>query len=351
MKTSSLEGTPPGARSTPRARVARACSFAPEEGPKIRPCGNQDDSPPRRARRRVRRPLIRPLARDARAGAACSAQKPEVGSAAPSRCRGRNVREPRRTPKTWTRRVVLAVMLLAVIALVGGLPGRARADTTTLKIGTLLPQNSPWGHELKKWADLVASDTGGDLQIDFQWTGQAGDEVLMVQKIRTGQLDAAVVSAAGLAQTGVTDAFDFPASGTLHGLEQARLGAGRGLGRPQQAVRGSGLRGAGLGRRGCREADVGGLRGASSNRPARQGGLHRARRPNSPLLFSAIGGIAPRTLPVTEILPGLSNGSVTFLSTSAILAEQLQWASRITHVEAKTRSRSPSAGFSLRRHG
>jgi TRAP-type C4-dicarboxylate transport system substrate-binding protein len=58
--------------------------------------------------------------------------------------------------------------------------------------------------------------------------------------------------------------------------------------------------------------------------------------PISPLLFSAIGGISPRTLPVTEILPGLSNGSVTFLAVSPLLAEQLQWSSRITHVNAQT---------------
>lgn len=100
-------------------------------------------------------------------------------------------------------------------ALLVGHSGSARAATTTLKFATLLPQNSPWGRELKKWATLVSTDTGGDLEIDFQWNGQAGDEVLMVQKIRAGQLDGAVVSATGLAQTGVTDALLFQLPGVF----------------------------------------------------------------------------------------------------------------------------------------
>ena len=84
---------------------------------------------------------------------------------------------------------------------------------TTLKIGTLAPADSPWGREFKKWANTVATETNGELTLDFQWNGQAGDEVLMVQKIRSGQLDGAAVTAVGLAQTGVTDVLLFQLPG------------------------------------------------------------------------------------------------------------------------------------------
>ena len=77
------------------------------------------------------------------------------------------------------------LLALAAAALAAGLSGEARA-ATTLKFGTLLPQNSPWGRSLKKWAAGVATDTGDDLQIDFQWNGQAGDEALMVQRSASG---------------------------------------------------------------------------------------------------------------------------------------------------------------------
>ncbi|HEV3193529.1 MAG TPA: hypothetical protein VGY54_23635, partial [Polyangiaceae bacterium] len=48
---------------------------------------------------------------------------------------------------------------------------------TTLKIGTLAPADSVWGKEFKKWAADVSNDSGGALELDFQWNGQAGDEV------------------------------------------------------------------------------------------------------------------------------------------------------------------------------
>jgi TRAP-type C4-dicarboxylate transport system substrate-binding protein len=101
---------------------------------------------------------------------------------------------------------------LATVAVAIGVAGSADA-ATTLKIGTLAPGDSAWGKEFKKWAKDVSDDTNGELILDFQWNGQAGDEVLMVQKIRSGQLDGAAVTAIGLAQTGVTDALIFQMPG------------------------------------------------------------------------------------------------------------------------------------------
>src|SRR5580704_10434926 len=102
----------------------------------------------------------------------------------------------------------LASSLAAALALATLSLGAADAHAaTTLKFGTLAPGDSAWGKEFKKWAKDVSDDTNGELILDFQWNGQAGDETLMVQKIRTGQLDAAAVSALGLAATGVTDIF------------------------------------------------------------------------------------------------------------------------------------------------
>jgi TRAP-type transport system periplasmic protein len=245
------------------------------------------------------------------------------------------MRMPRQPPGTRAKWARWAAVLMAV-ALVAGVPRRAWAETTTLKIGTLLPQNSPWGHDLKKWADMVATDTGGDLQLDFQWTGQAGDEVLMVQKIRAGQLDGAVVSSAGLAQTGVTDALIFQLPGLFTDwskLDSVRAAVTDDLNKQFEA-RGFVVLGWG---------DAGALKpmsiGFEVHHPADlrgKGVFVVPGDPISPLLFSAIGGITPRTLPVTEILPGLTSGAVTFLSCSPILAEQLQWAPRITHVGAQT---------------
>jgi hypothetical protein len=70
-----------------------------------------------------------------------------------------------------------------VVALLS--PSRVAGAATTIKIGTLAPQDSPWGREFKAWAAAVASDTGGEVTLDFAWNGQAGDEKLMVEKIRS----------------------------------------------------------------------------------------------------------------------------------------------------------------------
>ncbi len=112
-------------------------------------------------------------------------------------------------------RFVLRAPLAIAVAVVAALTlatGAASADPIVVKIGTLAPADSLWAHEFKKLAKAIEGDTNGELKLDFQWNGQAGDEVLMVQKIRTGQLDAAAVTALGLAATGVPDIllFDLP---------------------------------------------------------------------------------------------------------------------------------------------
>jgi len=107
----------------------------------------------------------------------------------------------------------LVSLAAAAAALVSVTLTQTAEATTTLKIGTLAPGDSAWGKEFKKWAKAVSDDTNGELQLDFQWNGQAGDEVLMVQKIRSGQLDGAAVTAVGLAQTGVTDVLLFQMPG------------------------------------------------------------------------------------------------------------------------------------------
>jgi TRAP-type transport system periplasmic protein len=227
---------------------------------------------------------------------------------------------------------------LAAAALVAALPGRAWGATTTLKFGTLLPQNSPWGRALKKWASLVASDTSDDLQIDFQWNGQAGDEALMVQKIRVGQLDGAVLSSMGLAQTGVTDALIFQLPGLFrdaHQVDAVRAAVAPDLDK-EFIAQGFVVLGWG---------DAGPVRSMSVGFEVRRpqdlrgrGAFFIAGDPVAPVLYAAIGGITPRSLGVSDILPGLANGSITFLVSSALIAEQLQWASRITHVGADASS-------------
>ncbi len=224
--------------------------------------------------------------------------------------------------------ILLAAALLFVAA--------SAHAVTTLKIGTLAPSDSVWGKEFKRWATDVSNDSGGALQLDFQWNGQAGDEVLMVQKIRSGQLDGAAVTAVGLAQTGVTDVLIFQMPGLF--ANWSKLDAARTAMKAdfdaQFEQKGFTVLGWG---------DIGAAKtmsiGFEVHRPADLRGKNCYFLPGDPIgpkIYSAIGGINAKQVTVTEILPNLANGSITILTVPPLAAEQLQWASRVTHLNPVT---------------
>jgi TRAP-type transport system periplasmic protein len=224
---------------------------------------------------------------------------------------------------------------LATVAVAIGIAGSADA-ATTLKIGTLAPGDSAWGKEFKKWAKEVSDDTNGELVLDFQWNGQAGDEVLMVQKIRSGQLDGAAVTAIGLAQTGVTDALIFQMPGLF--ANWGKLDAARNAMKAdfEQQFQSKGFTILGWG-------DVGAAKtmsiGFEIHHPADLQGKNCffiAGDPIAPKLFAAIGGITAKEVTVPEILPNLKNGSIQVITVPPLAAEQLQWASMVTHVNTMT---------------
>jgi len=223
----------------------------------------------------------------------------------------------------------------AAVALGLAIAGSADA-ATTLKIGTLAPGDSAWGKEFKKWAKQVSDDTNGELTLDFQWNGQAGDEVLMVQKIRSGQLDGAAVTAIGLAQTGVTDALIFQVPGLF--ANWGKLDAARNAMKADfdQQFQSKGFTILGWG-------DVGAAKtmsvGFEIHHPTDLQGKNCffiAGDPIGPKLYAAIGGITAKEVTVPEILPNLKNGSIQVITVPPLAAEQLQWASMVTHINTMT---------------
>ncbi|HLK39534.1 MAG TPA: TRAP transporter substrate-binding protein DctP [Polyangiaceae bacterium] len=229
------------------------------------------------------------------------------------------------------------VSILTAATFILGSAGSAFA-ATTLKIGTLAPQDSPWGREFKKWAKDVSDDTGGELTLDFLWNGQAGDEALMVQKIRSGQLDGAAITAIGLSQTGVSDVGLFMLPGLFTSwqkLDAARDAVKDDLNKQFEA---KGFTVLGWG-------DVGALKQMSSGFEIHhpkdlqgKGVFFYSGDQVSPKIYSAIGGITPKQLSIMEVLPALTAGSINVLLAPPLGAEQMQWASRIDHVSTQTLS-------------
>jgi TRAP-type C4-dicarboxylate transport system substrate-binding protein len=228
--------------------------------------------------------------------------------------------------RTWAGGLVSVCVLLA--------SGRADA-TTTLKIGTLAPQESPWGREFKAWAAAVARDTGGDVTLDFAWNGQAGDEKLMVEKIRSGQLDGAAVTATGLAQTGVMDVLAFQLPGMFSSW--AKLDHARDVVRDELAREfdAKGFTVLGWGDIGAAKTMSIGFEVRTPHDLQGKGVFTLAGDPIGPAVFATVGGLTPRSLGVAEILSHLGT-DVNVLTVPPLVAEQLQWASRITHINTTT---------------
>jgi TRAP-type transport system periplasmic protein len=228
--------------------------------------------------------------------------------------------------RTWAGGLVAVCVLLA--------SGRAEA-ATTLKIGTLAPQESPWGREFKAWAAAVARDTGGDVTLDFAWNGQAGDEKLMVEKIRSGQLDGAAVTATGLAQTGVMDVLAFQLPGMFSSW--AKLDHARDVVRDELAREfdAKGFTVLGWGDIGAAKTMSIGFEVRTPHDLQGKGVFTLAGDPIGPAVFATVGGLTPRSLGVAEILSHLGT-DVNVMTVPPLVAEQLQWASRITHINTTT---------------
>ncbi len=224
--------------------------------------------------------------------------------------------------------------LLVLSFVLGGWAGPARAGTT-IKIATLAPRGS-WSNVFLKWGQDVSDATKGEVNFDIQWNGTAGDEALMVQKIRTGQIDGAAVTLLGLAQTGVQDVLLFGLPGLFTSWE--KLDAAREAVRPdlEKQFEAKGFTVVGWG-------DVGALKemtnGFELHHPSDlrgKGVFYYAGDPITPRVYAAIGGITPKQLNITEVLQNLTNGSVNVLMAPPFAAEQLQWASRVDHISTQT---------------
>jgi TRAP-type C4-dicarboxylate transport system substrate-binding protein len=89
---------------------------------------------------------------------------------------------------------------LAAVLLLWAAAGSAAAQEQTIKFGVIAPDGSPWYNILRDMAESWKASTGGKIQFKIYPGGVAGDEPDMVRKMRIGQLHAAALTSAGLAE-------------------------------------------------------------------------------------------------------------------------------------------------------
>ncbi|HXU74276.1 MAG TPA: TRAP transporter substrate-binding protein DctP [Polyangia bacterium] len=79
-------------------------------------------------------------------------------------------------------RLALCLLLASSVALAD--------ETTTLRIGTIVPEGTGWARGLHEMERDLDAETHGALKLKFYMGGIAGDEVEMLQRVHRGQLDA-----------------------------------------------------------------------------------------------------------------------------------------------------------------
>ncbi len=97
---------------------------------------------------------------------------------------------------SWMAPVVAFALALALCAL----PAPAAAQTVTIKMATLVPTNSSWFLVLKQVADQWNKISNGRVRVILYGGGIKGDDPEVVQAMRLGELQGAVLTSVGIAQ-------------------------------------------------------------------------------------------------------------------------------------------------------
>ncbi len=91
------------------------------------------------------------------------------------------------------------LVLVAILAATLGVTTTASADEE-VKFGTLAPADSAWGKVFKAWAKAVDEESSGGLKLTWYFNGSQGDELAMVGKMKSKQIDGGAFTATGLSQ-------------------------------------------------------------------------------------------------------------------------------------------------------
>ena len=90
-------------------------------------------------------------------------------------------------------------VLFSCVCLALALASAASAQTTVIKMATLVPQGSDWYSTLQEMGQKWQEASGGRVTLRLYPGGVAGDDSDVVRKIRLATLDAGVITSVGLA--------------------------------------------------------------------------------------------------------------------------------------------------------
>jgi len=226
-------------------------------------------------------------------------------------------------------RKVTAALLAAACVMMGNAP--AAEAKTTLRFATLAPPRSPWGKVFKAVAKAVDQKTKGEIEIVWLWNGTAGPERAVVGKMKSGQITGAAITATGLGDVYKPIlALNMPgAFGSWADADKAR---DKLMPDFEKSIKEAGFYIAGVG-------DVGIGRTMSNGFAVKVPNDLKGKHPGSiaediitPKIYEVIGGVSPVPVTVTELLPKLNTKAIDVINAPSLAAEQLQWTSRLDHI-------------------
>jgi TRAP-type C4-dicarboxylate transport system substrate-binding protein len=232
------------------------------------------------------------------------------------------------------RRLVTVLAVLATLTV--GFARTAHAEPKELKLGTLAPKDSAWGKVFGAWSRAVEEESNGAVKLSWFFNGSKGDEVAMVGKMRSKELDGAAITATGLAQIWPhINALQLP------GLfpTWAKLDAVRDKVSPKfdKEFASQGFVVIGKGDVGMAHLMSRGVAIRTPDDLKKAHPFYIAGDPIGQKFLETVGVPSPKALAVPAILPAVSSrteGSIDVLNSPAIAAEQLGWAPHMTHVNS-----------------
>ncbi len=217
-----------------------------------------------------------------------------------------------------------AALILAALLAAGPLSAQ------TLKIATVTPEGSAWMRDMRAAGAEIGERTGGEVQVKFYGGGVMGDDLRVLRKIRTGQLQGAVLTSSALAGR-YPNVLQYGLPLMFRSREEMLFIRRRFDPVLEQGLRDSGYETFGFGSLGF-ALIMSGRKPVVRLEDARGLKIWVPDGDDIGLRAMRSVGLAPVQLPVSDVLVGLQTGLVEVIVTPPSGAILLQWHTRLRYV-------------------
>jgi TRAP-type transport system periplasmic protein len=202
------------------------------------------------------------------------------------------------------------------------------AQAIELKIASIAPDGSVWMREMRKGAEEIKQRTEGRVTLRLYGGGVMGNERSVFRKIRAGQLHGGAFTSGGLGDV-YSDMRIYGLPFLFRSLEEVDYVRSR-----MDDVFRQGLESAGFVSFGFAEAGFANLMSVTPVRTTEDLKGQKVWVPEGdPVSYAVMEGLglAPVSLPITDVLTGLQTGLIHIIGTSPMGAVAFQWHTRLKY--------------------